>query len=223
MTRVNMVVEGQAEENFVREFLSRHLAAFDVFVTARLVMTSATGRGGVTNYPRIHHDVSRWCRQDPGAVVTSFFDLYALPTDFPGTDRAARKGDVHDKVLALEESFAANIAMRNFIPYLQPYEFEALILSDPGKLEVYYPCHAARIHALAEEVAGYPSPEHINEGRDTAPSKRILKHIPSYKKSLAGTLVAMEIGLPTIRSRCRHFDRWVTTLEGLGTSWTGKA
>jgi hypothetical protein len=216
MTRVNIVVEGQAEENFVREFLCHHLAASDVFVTARLVTTSATGRGGVTNYQRIHHDVSRWCRQDPRAVVTSFFDLYALPSDFPGTNKAAREGDVQDKVLALEEAFAASVAMTNFIPYLQPHEFEALILSDPAKLAVYYPGQVAGIHALAEEVARYPSPEHINDGRDSAPSKRILRHIPGYKKSLAGTLVAMEIGLPMIRSRCRHFDRWVTVLEGLG-------
>ena len=34
----------------------------------------------------------------------------------------------------------------------------------------------------AAEIAGFESPEHINDDPWTAPSKRILKHYPKYQK-----------------------------------------
>ncbi len=215
MTRLNIVVEGQAEETFVREILYHHLIQFGVFATPRKVFHSASSRGGVSQYSKIHMDVSRWCKQDQGAFVSSFFDLYALPKDFPSRQKAAKESDVYKKITLLEDGFAASVSKANFIPYLQLHEYEALILSQPAKLEVYYPHQTGPINALAAEIATAPTPEHVDEGKDTAPSKRILKHIPGYKKNLAGALVAMEIGLPMIRSRCRHFNEWVTKLENL--------
>lgn len=215
MTRLNIVVEGQAEETFVREILYHHLIKYQVFATPRMVFNSRASRGGVSTYQKIHLDVSLWCKQDQGAFVSSFFDLYALPGDFPSREKASRETDVYAKIAVLEAAFAGSISKPNFIPYLQLHEYEALILSEPNKLGVYYPHHAGPINALAAEIAGAPTPEHVNEGRQTAPSKRILRHIPGYKKNIGGALVAMEIGLPMIRSRCRHFDQWVTTLENL--------
>jgi len=217
MTRLNIVVEGQAEETFVREILYHHLIQFGVFATPRKVFHSASSRGGVSQYSKIHMDVSLWCKQDQSAFVSSFFDLYALPKDFPSRQKASKESDVYKKIALLEAAFAASVSKANFIPYLQLHEYEALILSQPAKLEVYYPHQTGPINALAAEIATAPTPEHVDEGKDTAPSKRILKHIPGYRKNLAGALVAMEIGLPTIRSRCRHFNEWVTKLESLQT------
>ncbi len=217
MTRLNIVVEGQTEETFVREILYHHLIQLGVFPTPRRVFHSASSRGGVSQYSKIHMDVSRWCKQDQGAFVSSFFDLYGLPRDFPGRQTASEESDVYQKIAVLEAAFAASISKANFIPYLQPHEYEALILSQPAKLGVYYPHHTGPINALAAEIAAARTPEHVDEGKDTAPSKRILKHIPGYRKNLAGALVAMEIGLPAIRARCRHFNEWVTKLENLKT------
>ena len=58
--------------------------------------------------------------------------------------------------------------------------------------------------------------EDINDNSETAPSKRIVKVIPQYEKVVYGSLLAMEIGLETIRAVCPRFSKWVTYLESLG-------
>jgi len=62
------------------------------------------------------------------------------------------------------------------------------------------------------------SPELIDDGHDTAPSKRIARLIPEYAgmKASAGPLIAAKIGLAAIRQRCSHFDEWLKKLESLG-------
>lgn len=57
----------------------------------------------------------------------------------------------------------------------------------------------------------------IDDGRTTAPSKRIIQKIPIYQgaKTSAAPLIAEKIGLTKIREKCPHFDEWMTRLEGL--------
>jgi hypothetical protein len=100
------------------------------------------------------------------------------------------------------------------IPYIQMHEFEALLFSDPVK------CSAGLYEAqIAEPMQRirdqFPSPEHINDGPETAPSKRILGLFHRYDKPLYGCLACHEIGIRTIRQECYHFDEWVTRLEKL--------
>jgi len=65
---------------------------------------------------------------------------------------------------------------------------------------------------IAERVeAG--APEDINETPEGAPSKRILRIFPGYRKLLHGPTIAERIGLKTIREQCPHFDDWLTRLE----------
>ncbi len=59
----------------------------------------------------------------------------------------------------------------------------------------------------------FPTPEDINNSPNTAPSKRILKIFPYYKKVLDGSVVAKAVGLDKIRQECHHFDSWVTRLS----------
>ncbi|HEY4722728.1 MAG TPA: DUF4276 family protein, partial [Anaerolineae bacterium] len=100
---------------------------------------------------------------------------------------------------------------------LQLFEFEALILSDPARFEVRFVEHAVGIRGLIEECSPYSSPELINDGEATAPSKRIIARIPDYEgsKRSAGPLIAGKIGLPTIRQKCPHFNAWLAKLESL--------
>jgi hypothetical protein len=67
-------------------------------------------------------------------------------------------------------------------------------------------------------VDSFASPEDINDGPNTFPSKRIKDQFPDYKKLLAGVKAAELIGLPTIRAKCPHFNEWVTKLERIGES-----
>lgn len=75
----------------------------------------------------------------------------------------------------------------------------------------------AGLAALAAEV-GALAPEAIDEGAATAPSKRIIKHIPNYErlKVRVGAPAAAAIGLVKLRAQCPHFSDWVTRLERLG-------
>ncbi|MBN3873010.1 MAG: DUF4276 family protein [Nostoc sp. JL33] len=59
------------------------------------------------------------------------------------------------------------------------------------------------------------SPEHINEGATTAPSKRIIRCCLGYEKPLHGSLIAIDIGLDTIPQQCEHFNQWLTRLENI--------
>jgi hypothetical protein len=61
------------------------------------------------------------------------------------------------------------------------------------------------------------TPEEINEGATTAPSKRIQAIFPTYQKKVHGPLTVQRIGLDRIRAGCPHFDAWVRLLEDFAT------
>ncbi len=219
--RLNVVVEGQTEETFVREVLAPHLAMKGVYAVARAVATSRAKayvyRGGVTTYDKIRNDIINWIKQDPNSYITTMFDLYGLPKDFPGKKSLVTNINCYDKVSILEKAFAQDIEYQRFIPYLQLHEFETLLFVELDKLKSYYiQGKDAAIRRLKDSVKGI-APELINDGINTAPSKRIIKEIPEYKdgKSLVGPLVVGDIGLPVLRQACPHFNKWIEEIETL--------
>jgi hypothetical protein len=218
-----VVCEGQTEETFCNEVLARHFLSLNAHIVAMLLphkrAASRAHKGGLNTY--VH--VQRYLRvllaehHRPDAWVTTLFDLYALPGDFPGcTEASVLVGSL--KAAALEAAFAADVAKfsanRNFIPHVQVYEFEALLLSNPQALASFYPDRVVGIAKLGMDVAGL-EPEEVNDGPTTAPSKRIIKHVPEYEgqKATAGPIVAMHIGLEHLRKRCPHFHAWISVLE----------
>jgi hypothetical protein len=222
MIRVNAVVEGQTEESFIRESLSRHLAMFGIGMTPRRVefgrKRGRIHRGGLIEYPRLRKDVANWLNQDTKALVTTMVDLYALPDGFPGRSEGAKIANPRQRVAYLEEMFGKDIGSGRFIPHIQLHEFEAILFSDVARLSSYYPAHATGIQKLVVQSSQFDSPELIDEGRLTAPSKRILREVPIYEKVVVGSVMAIELGLPLIRSRCPHFDGWVRNLEKLSAA-----
>jgi hypothetical protein len=220
MTRLNVVVEGQAEETYVTEVLARHLAGFNVFAVARRVEFSRRReiifRGGLLDYAKLRKDVVNWLKQDEGAMVTTMVDLYALPNTFPKRAEATKIQDPCKRVNFLEQAFGEDINSKRFVPFIQLHEFEAMLFVDIRSLTSYYPAYKTGIARLQVETQSYKSPELINEGETTAPSKRILREVPIYEKVLAGSLVAIDLGLPSIRSSCLHFNQWLTKIESLG-------
>lgn len=221
MVRLHCVVEGQTEETFVKQILRPHLANQQIMIDARCVMTGTkrgkTYRGGMTSYVRAKRDIERWIKGDRTAYFTTMFDLYGLPTDFPGYVGAKRIRDPRQRVDDLENALRNDIDDGRFVPYIQLYEFETLLLADPHQLASQFPEQTAAIQKLVEMSADFTSPEEINDGADTAPSKRIIDAIPAYAgmKVSAGPIVAERIGLPILRARCRHFGAWLDQLEAL--------
>ncbi|HBK62014.1 MAG TPA: hypothetical protein DD000_00410, partial [Cyanobacteria bacterium UBA11166] len=130
------------------------------------------------------------------------------------------KLDPYQRVEQLEKALFNDIKDSRFIPYIQLHEFEALILSDPSKFYLRFPEYESEIQQLLEICRNFDSPELINDGVTTAPSKRITQVIPVYEgsKTSAAPLIANKIGLRKIRERCPHFDKWISQLETLTQS-----
>jgi hypothetical protein len=143
--------------------------------------------------------------------------LYALPKDFPAYQEAADCRDPYERVALLESALAHDLGDERFIPYIQLHEFEALILADPQQLDWEYLFESPAIERLVE-LTREANPEEINDGPETAPSKRIIAEIPAYEKQKAavGPFVAEKIGLDVLWQRCRHFREWMEKIEGLG-------
>lgn len=147
-------------------------------------------------------------------------DYYALDNEFPGFDEAQSIIDVHNRVLFLEEALAQDINRPKFIPYIQLHEFEALILTDLDKIRNYFldvPSINRHISELKKEISSFSNPEEINSGSNTAPSKRLIQHIPRYDKvkATAGPFIATEIGHNLLRNKCPHFGYWLDKIENL--------
>lgn len=229
MRRLNLVVEGQTEEGFVNQVLAPHLGTLGIAAVARCVTTrrdrrrpDLVHRGGLPDYGKARRDLERWVAEDGGAAFTTMFDLYALPEDFPGFHESRRLADPYQRVAFLEAALAADLGLgeHRLIPYLQLHEFEALLFSDPAKFDWEYLEHDAQIARLVEIAEAHESPELIDDGPETAPSKRIARHIPeyAYQKASRGPLIAQKIGIERMRARCPHFAEWLVRLESLAAA-----
>jgi hypothetical protein len=222
--RLNLTVEGQTEQALAVQVLAEHLAKHGVCLK-RPRLTSLgkkkgkEHRGGLVRYQPFKRDIERWLKQDRGKDVffTTMVDLYRLPKGFPGYEEA-RAMPAYARVAELEKAFQEDVGDSRFIAYIQLHEFEALLLSAPEAFACYYARHERQIGLLSRLTEEFQSPELIDDGHQTAPSKRIGSLIPEYldAKPTAGPIIAAHIGLEAIRKKCPHFHEWLTKLEGLG-------
>ena len=224
MKRLHITAEGQTEEAFVNQTLKSHLADYNVFADVRCVLTGRRRnqefRGGMTSYAKAREDIMRWLKEEQNnrdVIFTTMFDLYALPPDFPGYTVAQNEQDPYRKIAAIEKALGEDIADNRFIPYIQLHEFESLLFTNPQKFEIEYFDKPEGIKRLCSIAAEFQNPELINQGQETAPSKRIIKVYPDYKenKPAIGSMIAHEIGVDAIRKSCSHFNDWLTKLEKL--------
>ena len=220
MTRLHFLVEGPTEESFVNELLVGPLSEKGVYADARCVFTSRrkNQKGGVVSYKQVKGDLDRWMKEDPTANFTTMLDLYALPKDFPGWEHAEKTSDLYQKATAIQNAFKADVGSVRFTPYIQLHEFEGLLFSDSNAFSLLFPDKTKNLEMLFQETACFDTPEHINEHRETAPSKRLAKHLPAYRKTTHGPMLAFEMGLDVIRQKCLHFNKWVSAMEQLAGS-----
>jgi hypothetical protein len=151
--------------------------------------------------------------------MLDLYGLAAFSDGFPGYDACRHIADPYEKVAGLEQAWGQDIGFPRFVPYLQLHEFEALVLVDASVLKLEFIEQHKHVDRLIAEIAGVNKPpEEIDEGRKTAPSKRIISHLPQYdrRKADAGSSAAQAIGLPRLCEACPHFGSWVKSLEKLG-------
>ncbi len=217
--RVLILVEGQTEERFVKDVLAPVYCDRDIFFHSTILVTRRVKNGpnfvgGVTNFAKFSNDLTRLFYDTDAALVTTLLDYYRLPSDFPGMDTRPDNSPLA-RVSHVEQAIAAHFRSQpNFLPFLALHEYEAWLFSSPTELP-------KALHETAQNVAfqkicdTVETPEDINERPDAAPSKRILKLFPSYRKTLHGPIVAKRIGLDMIRAKCPHFDQWISRIEAV--------
>lgn len=226
MIRVNVVVEGQTEEAFVKRVLASHLLSRQVQATPMIAPTKKGARkrlhrGGGATFEAARRFIRRKLADDASAYTTTMFDYYGLPEDFPGMGHAdlPPSGRLDERVAFLEEQLRDALGgTRRLIPYLQVHEYEALLFSDVRAIDdTLCDLHGAssQLHRLQQIVADHGGPEAINDDPETAPSKRLMDLYPRYVKVVFGELIVAEIGMPRLCERCPHFGNWVERLEKL--------
>ncbi|MDP8238242.1 MAG: DUF4276 family protein [Candidatus Hatepunaea meridiana] len=221
MIRLNFVVEGKTEQAFIRDVIAPYLSEYSIFATARCVETgrkkSRIYRGGISKYEKVRRDIIRWISQEQSRNVffTCMFDLYRLPDTFPGYSDAVKYSNPSQQASIIEDCLCKDIAhpRDRFIPYIQLYEFEALLFSSPKSIVSRFPSQSSIINQIIEINNQFDTPEHIN--LDNPPSKRLISLIPNYNKAKDGTSITSIIGIDTIRQECPHFNNWIKKLESL--------
>jgi hypothetical protein len=146
------------------------------------------------------------------ASVTTFIDYYGIDEDFLGYKESLVLKTIEEKKKSIEEALKLEISDLRFFPYVQMYEFEGLLFSDIDSFMLVEE-DINKINIIKEDIKIFPTPEHINNSKVTAPSKRIKKIFPSYGKTSDGIIVAEAIGMTTILSKCIHFREWIDRIE----------
>lgn len=228
MIRVNVVAEGRSEMYCAKGPLNQYLDGRPILdarcvLTSRACRTNYEYRGGLLSYQKAKNDIVSWLKEDPQAYVTTMFDFFRLPNDFPAYEKAMQLADHRKAVLVLESAMKADILSslpnlhidRRFIPYIQLHEFEALLFTDLLVLQDDYieEEDIRSINQLYKETKDIP-PEEINHGADTAPSKRLL-HAIGYQKGETVSSLIEAISVKAIREKCPHFSRWLSQLQAL--------
>lgn len=223
MTRLNIIVEGQTEEMFVNRVLKPYLRPKGIEPIPRLIFTGRkygrVFRGGVTGYHNFKWDLVLWMREDRNehSRFSTMLDLYGLPGDFPGQQKARRMRNPYDKVKVIENAMRRDIEDPRLIPYIQLHEFETLLLVAPEHFADFFIEARRDVKQLTYMIRKYKNPELINGGLGTAPSKRIAAFLPAYTrlKAVAGPFVASAIGIAAMRRKCPHFSEWLDLIEDI--------
>ena len=179
--KLHVLCEGQTELRFASRVLATHLILKDILVLPQLLITSKrkNARGGMLSYQQVVRDLTVMMKsatdsETEAHIFTTMFDLYALPSDFPGY-KATSTASGCVRVAAIEDAFAQAIDSRRFLPYIQLHEFEALVLCGLPELAQSYPNATRELTALQAELQRVygEDMEAVDGGLETAPSKRI--------------------------------------------------
>ena len=212
--KVLILVEVQTELGFVKRVLSAYLGNIELIPTihtTKIVKSGPNFKGGATTYHRIEKEVLNLLADSSASLVTTMFDFYGLPHDFPGF--SSKSGNCYEQISHLEKAFADKIANEKFVPYIQLHEFEALLFSAPEIIDAIMSGRQLNNSNLKKIREAYRTPEEINDNPTTAPSKRIESEYSEYQKALHGQTISEEIGINKILQECKHFSQWIEDIK----------
>ena len=218
MKRIIIVNEGETEQEFCKDVLQPYFSTKDILIQHPTIKKSG---GGIVAWETLKKQIETHLKQDPSVFVTTLIDYYGLngKLKFPKWEESKAIVDINDRIRFLEQSMEALIdeSLRyRFISYMQLHEFEGLLFNN---IEVFNSQIAqdefSDYAELVKTIADNPNPELINDGKETAPSKRLMRLIKGYNKTVYGSILAQAIGLERIRSKSPRFNNWINTLEAV--------
>lgn len=205
-----IVVEGDTEEEFVKELLLPYFIEHEIYdVRAIKISTKAGFKGGFVNYDHLKRDVNRYLKERKNQIITTFVDYFRLPNSVPKYDECQKIHFVDARIECLENSIREDFQNERFIPYIQKHEFEAVLFSSNVGFESLFNEIADETQKIIDQ---YPNPEDINDQPQTAPSKRLKTIKSDYDKVADGNLIALEIGIEAILEKCPRFRNWIENL-----------
>lgn len=222
MPNVLAVVEGKSEQRFLQQIVAPYLGARGTYLHP-CVVGKLGRKGGAKPWDVVLNDLRRHHAEHPSWLITTVFDYYGLPKSWPGLAEA-KKRTGEAAIDFLEAAIHAAVVEAiptlggRFIPYIQRHEFEALLFADGASVVSAVgadPKAGAAIDQTREQCGGC---EAIDDGPETAPSKRLKVVLPKYDKAAHGVLIVQAAGLPCVRAACPRFDAWLTKLEALGAA-----
>lgn len=207
MLTICFIVEGLTEERFIQEALLPYL---ENKLQVKIYATIENLSGGIL-YKQLHkfieNNLKAYC------VVTTLIDLVGLKDakikDYQGIMNKVETSQ--KKAINIENNLLAVLNLQNiFIPYVQPYEFEALCFADFQGLVDSDPKLAKNKVALNKILQEHNNDaESINSTPATYPAKRLEK-FGYVKKS---SLFAKHCSIDNIRKNAPHFNEWLGKLE----------
>lgn len=215
MGRLVFIVEGDCELRFVDQKIIPYLYSFiqyghEVHMNAQKITTNRrlNRRGGNVGFAYLKNEVERVVQQGR-PWITTFFDFFRLPTDFPGYSSDSSRID------EIESAIKASLGYDHLIPYIQRHEFEALLFAVTDGFDLFL----ANAEKMDVETisSDFQNVEDINGGVSTAPSKR-LENIFNYDKVLHSELILNDVPLDRIMERAPRFNHWINTLTEVVSS-----
>jgi hypothetical protein len=198
MLRIGISVEGATEREFVYQVISPYFSKREILITP-------VPMNGNISLDRIRHELPALLGSFD--IVTTFYDLYGFKR---------RQGKSAEE---LEQAMLKNVEQkwqRRLIPYVQQYEFETLVFSEPAIVAIELG-EANKQNQIEAIVQGASEPEQINDGVSTSPSKRLKTLFPHYDKKFHGPIICQRIGLSKIRRACPRFNSWIIKLEKISS------
>jgi hypothetical protein len=213
MAKILALVEGPTEEAFIKQILNPYLEAKPLYIqpviiTTKIVKSGPNFRGGYVTYANFKAQVQRLLGDSSAAMITTMLDLSGLSDTFPGYAQMPSQTGI-TQAEHLEQALSAEFSDRRFRPYLSVYEFEALLFSEPGKIEQRF-SSGPQISRIRSE---FVSPEDINH--ENPPGRHLTSLFSNYKKTIDGIALCKAIGLSTMREHCKHFNLWVSAMEAI--------
>lgn len=218
MERIIIICEGPTEEEFCKKTLTPYFQKQQIYVQSPLIKHS---NGGIVRWDVLKKQIENHLKQDRAAYVTLLIDYYGLyqKYEFPDWEESLSIPDRSSRLDFLEQKMAQDIeeSLRyRFIPYMQLHEFEGILFNNLEIFDLLFNADEILDREELETIfREFENPEMINNSPDNAPSKRLKRIIKGYNKIVYGNILAEEIGLTGIRSKCPRFNDWIGRINDI--------